>query len=85
MLFFTDPPTVTVSVGDPLRTMGASLDADTKKIMQAIVAQLPAEAKRRREPTDAELMAKFPPRYSRDPRAEAAQRPGQDSLVLREL
>jgi len=31
MLHFTDPPTVTVSVGDPLRTKAASHHADTKK------------------------------------------------------
>jgi len=34
MLDSTDPPTVTVSVGDPHRTKGASIDADTE-IMQA--------------------------------------------------
>lgn len=78
MLNFTDPPTVSLRVGEPLQTPGSSLDADTKQIMKSIVAQLPAEAKQRREPTDAELLATFPPGYSGDLRAEATRRPGQD-------
>lgn len=78
MLNFTDPPAVSVRVGEPLNTPGSSLDADTKQIMKAIVAQLPAEAKQRREPTDAELLATFPPGYTGDPHAESTRRPGHD-------
>jgi putative phosphoserine phosphatase/1-acylglycerol-3-phosphate O-acyltransferase len=80
VLNVTNPPTVTVRVGAPVAGLkGKSLDADTKKIMKAIVAQLPPEARTKRTPTDEELLATFPPGYSGDPRAESTRRPGTDS------
>jgi putative phosphoserine phosphatase/1-acylglycerol-3-phosphate O-acyltransferase len=38
-----------------------SLDADTKRIMSAITALLPPEARRQRTPTEKELAATYPP------------------------
>jgi putative phosphoserine phosphatase/1-acylglycerol-3-phosphate O-acyltransferase len=78
VLNLTDRPNVRVSVGEPLMTTGKSLAADTKKIMKAISAQLPAEANRRRIPSRDELLATFPPGYSGDPEAEFTRRPGED-------
>lgn len=78
VLNLTDRPTVRVSVGEPVTTSGKSLAADTKKIMKAISAQLPAEASRRRKPTSDELLATFPPGYTGDPETESARRPGED-------
>lgn len=78
VLNLTRPPTVRVSVGEALTTSGSSLAEDTKQIMQAISAQLPAEAARRRTPTRDELMATFPPGYTGDPEAEFTRRPGED-------
>jgi len=78
MLNFTDPPTVRVRVGPPVELKGKSLDADTKRIMKAIVAQLPDEAREHRTPTRDELLATFPPGYSGDPEHESARRPGED-------
>lgn len=72
-------PTVRVRVGDPVPLRHRSLDADTKKIMAALVDLLPPEAKQRRNPTDEELMATFPPGYTGDPRAEVGRRPGTDT------
>ena len=78
MLNFTDPPTVRVRVGPPVKLKGKSLDADTRRIMKAIVAQLPDEAHEYRTPTREELLATFPPGYSGDPELEASRRPGED-------
>ncbi len=80
VLNVTSPPTVRVRVGSPVGGLKAkSLDADTKKIMKAIVDQLPPEARKQHTPTDAELMATFPPGYTGDPAAESDRRPGTDS------
>ena len=80
VLNVTNRPTVRVRVGSPVKGLKAkSLDADTKKIMKAIVDQLPPEARRQHTPTDAELMATFPPGYTGDPAAESERRPGTDS------
>jgi putative phosphoserine phosphatase/1-acylglycerol-3-phosphate O-acyltransferase len=80
VLNVTSPPTVTVRVGSPVAGLkGKSLDADTKKIMKAIVAQLPPEARKKRMPTEEELLATFPPGYTGDPNAETTRRPGTDT------
>jgi putative phosphoserine phosphatase/1-acylglycerol-3-phosphate O-acyltransferase len=55
-----------------------SPDADTKRIMKAIAALLPAEAHERREPTREELLRTFPPGYKGDPEKESTRRPGTD-------
>lgn len=72
-------PTVTVSVGAPLTLVHRSPNADTKRIMAAIMDQLPPEAKISRTPTEAELALTYPPGYAGDPSQEAHRRPGTDT------
>ncbi|MFV1989440.1 MAG: HAD-IB family hydrolase [Acidimicrobiales bacterium] len=72
-------PTVQIKVGDPFMISGDDPDTDTKAIMAAISAQLPAEAAVQREPSEAELRATFPPGYKGDPTAEVDRRPGSDT------
>ncbi len=59
-----DPPTITVTVGEPYRLpTGLSdddLDAATADLMARIVDLLPAEAREAREPTKAELALTYP-------------------------
>ena len=75
----TDRPTVRYRVGEPITTGGKSLDADTKRIMKAIVALLPADAYTSRKPTVEELVATYPPGYAGDPAKEVeAAPPGTD-------
>jgi putative phosphoserine phosphatase/1-acylglycerol-3-phosphate O-acyltransferase len=74
----TNPPLVTVRVGPPVQLKYRSVDADTKRIMAAIVDLLPPEAKVERTPTDAELARTYPPGYKSDPAAESDRRPGSD-------
>ena len=57
-----NPPTVTVRVGKPVALSLTDAKADTATIMEAITAQLPAEARVRHEPTPAELARTKPPR-----------------------
>jgi putative phosphoserine phosphatase/1-acylglycerol-3-phosphate O-acyltransferase len=75
----TARPVIRVRVGDPVALKHRSLEADTKRIMAALVDQLPPEAKVRRTPTEEELRATFPPGYKGDPTAEPARRPGTDT------
>jgi putative phosphoserine phosphatase/1-acylglycerol-3-phosphate O-acyltransferase len=74
----TDPPSVRIRVGGAVDLKGRSLDADTKRIMNAIVALLPADAYRRTTPTPEELAATYPPGYRGDPARESTRRPGSD-------
>jgi putative phosphoserine phosphatase/1-acylglycerol-3-phosphate O-acyltransferase len=76
---FRNRPIVRVRVGDPVTLRYRSLDADTKRIMAALVAQLPPEARIRRTPTEEELLATYPGGYKGDPNRELARRPGTDS------
>ena len=62
----------------PVRVVGRSANADTRRIMDAIVALLPDEARRRRRPTPEELALTYPPGYRSDPDAESDRRPGTD-------
>lgn len=78
MLNVVDPPTISVQVGEPIRAKGKSADADTKRLMKAIMALLPPEARVRREPTPEELARALPPGYKGDPNAELTRRPGKD-------
>jgi putative phosphoserine phosphatase/1-acylglycerol-3-phosphate O-acyltransferase len=78
VLNLTDPPTVRIRVGEPVKVIGRSLEADTKRIMAAIVGLLPADAYRKRTPTQEELTATYPPGYSGDPERESKRRPGTD-------
>jgi putative phosphoserine phosphatase / 1-acylglycerol-3-phosphate O-acyltransferase len=74
-----DRPLVTATVGPPVKLTHRSPDADTKRIMKAISAVLPPEARRRRKPTPEELALTFPPGYHGDPEAELDRRPGTDT------
>jgi putative phosphoserine phosphatase/1-acylglycerol-3-phosphate O-acyltransferase len=72
-------PEVRVRVGDPVDLKHRSLDADTKRIMAAIVDQLPEEARIRHTPTEEELAATYPAGYRGDPTKEHVRRPGTDT------
>jgi putative phosphoserine phosphatase/1-acylglycerol-3-phosphate O-acyltransferase len=78
VLNVVEPPEVRVRVGTAVPLKYKSADADTKKIMKAIMDLLPPESRAKREPTDAELMLTLPPGYKGDPRAETTRRPGTD-------
>jgi putative phosphoserine phosphatase / 1-acylglycerol-3-phosphate O-acyltransferase len=78
MLALTNPPTVSISVGPEVTLKHKSLDADTKRIMKAISAQLPDEARTKQTPTREQLVATFPPGYKGDPEQEYVRRPGED-------
>ena len=78
-LDLTDPPHVSVTVGEPVELKYKSLEKDTKRIMKAIVALLPPEAREPYDPTPEELAATYPPGYSGDPTAETDRRPGSDT------
>jgi putative phosphoserine phosphatase / 1-acylglycerol-3-phosphate O-acyltransferase len=74
----TSPPTVRVRVGDPVELELSSPEADTKRMMAAIVDLLPPEARQRREPTPDELARTFPPGHRGDDEGEPTRRPGMD-------
>ncbi len=78
VLNFTDPPTVRVSIGAPVALKGKSVDANTKRIMKAIMAELPEAAREERVPTDDELVLTYPPGWDGDPSGETKRRPGSD-------
>lgn len=78
-LDLTDPPLVTIRIGEPVELKYKSLDKDTQRIMTAITDQLPSEAREHHEPTREELVLTYPPGYSGDPEAEADRRPGTDT------
>ena len=79
VLNLANPPTVRIRIGPAVPGLKRkSLDADTKRIMKAITAQLPEEARRPRPPSDEELLATFPPGYAGDPDGESDRRPGTD-------
>jgi len=73
------PPTVRIRVGPPVPDLkGRSPDADTKRIMKAIVALLPEEARVRRTPTPEELARTYPDGRPEGRTDESVRRPGQD-------
>ena len=72
-------PLVTVRVGPHVALTYDDLDADTKRIMHAIVAVLPDEAKVRREPTPQELARTYPSGYRGERPRQAARRSGRDT------
>jgi putative phosphoserine phosphatase/1-acylglycerol-3-phosphate O-acyltransferase len=81
MLNVTNPPLVTIRVGEPVKLVGKSLDADTKRIMSAIAELLPPEAAVKRTPTDEELALTYP--HGKIPTEaertdEKERRPGSD-------
>lgn len=78
VLAIRNPPTVRIRVGKPVAGLtGASPDADTKKIMKAISALLPSEARKKRTYTDEEL-AKTYPGGKIKATDESSRRPGTD-------
>jgi putative phosphoserine phosphatase / 1-acylglycerol-3-phosphate O-acyltransferase len=74
----TSPPAIRIRVGKPVPLMYRSPDADTKRIMKAISALLPPEARTKRTPTADELAASYPSGYKGTPESENARRPGRD-------
>lgn len=78
LLNVTHPPKITLRVGDPVELKYKSPNADTKRIMRAIMSLLPAEAHEEYTPTDDELRLTYPPGYSGDPESENERRPGTD-------
>jgi putative phosphoserine phosphatase/1-acylglycerol-3-phosphate O-acyltransferase len=78
MVFPGPPPKVTAQIGPPVRLRYDDVDADTRRIMEAIVDQLPVEARVRRTPTEAELRRTYPANYRGDPARELSRRPGFD-------
>jgi putative phosphoserine phosphatase/1-acylglycerol-3-phosphate O-acyltransferase len=55
-----NPPRVAVRVGPPVGGLTGKAEPDTKRLMAAIVDQLPPQARVRHDPTDAELKASYP-------------------------
>lgn len=56
----TDPATVRMRVGEPVALAYRSESADTNRIMRAIEALLPPQAKKRRKPTASEIAEATP-------------------------
>jgi putative phosphoserine phosphatase/1-acylglycerol-3-phosphate O-acyltransferase len=79
VLNVTKPPTVRIRAGGPVELKYRSLRTDTERIIDAIVDQLPAEARDAHEPTAEELARTYPPGYRGDPDAENVRRPGTDT------
>ncbi len=75
----TQRPDVSIRVGKPVVLKLKSPDADTKKIMSALVDLLPDEARERVTPTKEQLAATFPPGYKGDVTKEYSRRPGTDA------
>jgi len=79
-----NPPRVAVRTGQSFdlgvndSPTDVDLEAATTRIMAAIVAMLPDEARVQREPTPEELARTYPSSYKGDPTAEANRRPGTD-------
>jgi len=78
-MFGNEPPLITVRVGLPVDLRYRSVDADTKRIMTAIVDLLPPEAHVAHTPTEEELALTYPAGYGGDPTQEAERRPGTDT------
>ncbi|MEY2754639.1 MAG: hypothetical protein RJB65_997 [Actinomycetota bacterium] len=78
VLQVVDPPEVSVTVGTPVDLRYRSADADTRRIMTAIMDLLPDEARERRTPTEDEIRRAMPPGTSGDGSGESARRPGTD-------
>ena len=78
VLNIIDPPLITVRVGPAVPLMHRSPDADTKRIMKALMDLLPPESRVKREPTADEIAAALPRGYKGDVDAESRRRPGVD-------
>jgi hypothetical protein len=63
----TSPPHVRIRVGPAVEGLsGTDIDADTERIMTAITKLLPAAARRRHDPTEAELARTYPAGHAAD-------------------
>ena len=78
MLNVSNPPLITIRVGEPVTLKYKSVKKDTERIMEAITDLLPPEARVEREPTPEELALTYPPGYKGDPSGETKRRPGTD-------
>ncbi|HSB85830.1 MAG TPA: lysophospholipid acyltransferase family protein, partial [Ilumatobacteraceae bacterium] len=78
VLNVVDPPLITIRVGPPVELKYRSADADTQRIMAALMDLLPPESRVRRTPTDDELAATLPSGYRGDSTSETRRRPGTD-------
>ena len=78
VLNIVDPPTITIRVGSAVPLKHQSADADTKRIMKALMDLLPPESRVKHEPTEEELAAALPRGYKGDVDAEPRRRPGVD-------
>ena len=74
----TSPPTIRIRVGPAVELKYKNIDKDTQRIMAAIMALLPAEAREPHEPTAEELRLTYPAGYKGDPTSETTRRPGTD-------
>ncbi len=74
----THPPTVRARVGPPVDLKWRSPEADTRRIMAAIVDLLPPEARQPHDPSPEELARTFPPGHQGEDTAESTRRPGKD-------
>ena len=77
VLNITNPPLITVRVGATVDLKYRSADADTKRIMQALMDLLPEESRVQRQPSEEEI-ALATPASSRGTAGEATRRPGSD-------
>ncbi len=81
VLNVVNPPLVTVRIGRPVELTYDDIDADTERMMSAIAALLPAEAREDRQPSDEELLRSMPHGSTlddADAAHEAGRRPGTD-------
>jgi putative phosphoserine phosphatase/1-acylglycerol-3-phosphate O-acyltransferase len=78
VLNIVDPPQITIRVGAPVALKLQSPDADTKRIMQALMDLLPPESRVKREPTAEEIASALPRGYKGEVHKESKRRPGTD-------
>ena len=72
------PPTVTIVVGEPVTLSYDDVEADTHKIMQAIMDLLPEASRNHGKPTKEEIALASPPGYKGEEHKENERRPGSD-------
>jgi putative phosphoserine phosphatase/1-acylglycerol-3-phosphate O-acyltransferase len=60
VLNVTHPPSIRIRVGEPVELAYDDIRADTARVMEAIMALLPPEAREQREPTEDELRRSKP-------------------------
>lgn len=78
VLNVANPPLITVRVGATVDLKYRSVDADTRRIMQALMDLLPAESRVRRQPSEAEVASATPPNSRGGAAEETTRRPGSD-------